>query len=459
MRALLIKLAITFFLIGIVVRSLFYFGDFFWIFLLMLSILFLVIYFKKEKVIYLFVVISLIALSVGVIRMDTEKSTKAMTLEELINKNVILDGVVVTDPEEKEKYKRYVIQVSASGQKILIYGSHEIDISYGNLVSVSGKLQKPEHYYSGSNKSFDWVAYLSKDDIYYEMFYPDLEILGYGKGNFIMSVKRNLFELKKLFINRFSQVIPEPESSLLAGELLGEKASLGRELETDFRRTGIIHVVVLSGYNVTIVADSIIKSISFLPKTLGLYLGIAGIVLFAIMTGAGATVVRASIMAILVIFARCYGKQYNISTSLFLAGGLMVLHSPNILLYDASFQLSFLASVGLIYISPKIEKYFSFVTQRFNLRTIIGATMGTQLMVMPLLIYLTREVSLVSLPVNILILPVVPITMFLGFVTGMCGLLSYSLSLIPGWLTTIVLMYQLSVVEIFAHLPFTTIVF
>jgi len=136
------------------------------------------------------------------------------------------------------------------------------------------------------------------------------------------------------------------------------------------------------------------------------------------------------------------------------AGFFMVFHNPNILLYDPSFQLSFLATVGLIYVSPKIEHIFRFIPKKSGMREIVGATIGTQIFILPFLVYLVGQISLVSLPVNILILPFIPITMLFGFITGMLGYVSYTLSLIFGWQRFQVFLcrYWLLVYFIFSHL-------
>src|SRR3989344_2266646 len=147
----------------------------------------------------------------------------------------------------------------------------------------------------------DYVSYLEKVGILHQFLRPNISRIGEGKGNII---KRELLLLKHAFLDRVSRVIPEPESSLLGGLLVGAKQSLGKDLLDDFRTAGVIHIVVLSGYNLTIVAEAIMRFFSFMPRMWGLSLGGISIVLFSIMTRAGATVVRASIMALLALLAR-----------------------------------------------------------------------------------------------------------------------------------------------------------
>ncbi|MEJ0001625.1 MAG: ComEC/Rec2 family competence protein [bacterium] len=105
------------------------------------------------------------------------------------------------------------------------------------------------------------------------------------------------------------------------------------------------------------------------------------------------------------------GRTYDIGRALVLAGVLMILANPMLLAYDVSFQLSFLATVAVVFLSPKIEKYFLWVTPRFGLRDIVSVTVAAYLFVLPFILYEMGNLSLVALPANILVLPFVPVTM------------------------------------------------
>src|SRR5690606_5955202 len=140
-----------------------------------------------------------------------------------------------------------------------------------------------------------------------------------------------------------------------------------------------------------------------------LLFGAVGIILFAIMVGGGATVVRASIMALLSLIARATGRLYEVTIALIVAGFIMVLWSPRVLVFDPSFQLSFLATLGLIHATPLFERWLRMIPEYFSLRTIISATLGTQLFVLPLLLFMTGVFPMYSPLANALVLPAVPI--------------------------------------------------
>ena len=247
-------------------------------------------------------------------------------LESKIGERVVLEGVVIDEPDEREKYTRYVLEID-KGVNVLLTARHYPKFKYGDKVEVKGVLKKPSNF-----SEFDWRAYLAKDDIYFEVFYPEIKFLSARQGS---EIKYQLLAFKKKLLNNVSAVIPEPHSALLGGLTFGAKQSMPKSLLEDFRSTGVIHIVVLSGYNVTIIADFIMRIFSFLPFYFGIGFGALGILAFAIMAGASATVVRASIMAILVLLARATGRIYEITIALFAAGFLMVLHNPKIIRFDS----------------------------------------------------------------------------------------------------------------------------
>ncbi len=478
---------------GIAFRSFFNFGISFSVFILFLGLIVLSIYFislirsnsgivankridaegqdRHKGKTFLIVAIFIIAFGLGVFRFDIGDS--APPLQEYVDDTIMLSGIIVDEPDVREAHTKYVFRAqnitgrtqnsaenflresAAPRVKVLLMAEHYPEFQYGDRVIVRGKLEQPKNF-SGSDteRVFDYISYLKKDGIYYQMFYPTIEFVEHGQGN---AVKAFLLKTKQLLTNSISRAIPEPHASLVGGIVFGAKHSLGKELLDAFRAVGIIHIVVLSGYNVTIVAEWIGRLVSFAPRMVALSLSALGIVGFTIMTGAGATVVRASMMALLVLLARATGRIYEITTALIIAAFIMLLHNPNILIFDASFQLSFLATVGLIYCAPRIEHLFSFVPKKFGLREFATATVATQIFVLPLLLYMTGQLSLVSLPVNMLVLVFIPLTMLFGFLTGVIGLFSFVLSLPAAFIAYLLLSYELFIVKAFNALPFASI--
>ncbi len=251
--------------------------------------------------------------------------------------------------------------------------------------------------------------------------------------------------------------IREPESLLMGGLVLGEKSSFSESLRQSFIDTGTIHIVALSGYNITIVAEWIMKLFSSFPKNIGLGAGIFSVLLFVLMTGGSSTTIRAGIMASLALFARLIGRNYDVTRALILAGVVMILVNPFVLVFDVSFQLSFIATIAVIFFTPKVEKYFLWITPRFGLRDIISVTCAAYIFVMPFILYKMGNLSLVALPANILILPFIPLTMILGFLTGFAGIMGYIFAVPSGYVSYLFLHYELAVISFFSRIPFAAL--
>jgi len=370
------------------------------------------------------------------------------------NKKVQLSGIVVDEPDTRENNQKLTVQVKNGKEKteILISTNFDQDFKYGDEINFLGKLEKPQNFLTDQGKEFDYINYLKKDGILYVMNYPKIEIISSGNGLWIKSF---LFSIKDKFLERINMLIPDPENLLMNGLILGEKSSFSQSLRQSFVNTGTIHIVALSGYNVTIVAEWIMKFFSFLPRNFGIYMGILAIILFVLMTGGSSTAIRAGIMATLMLFARATGRNYDVARALILTAVIMILFNPFILVYDVSFQLSFIATVAVIFLAPKIEKYFSWITSKFALRDIISVTTAAYIFVMPFILYKMGNLSIVSLPANILILPFIPFTMLLGFLSGFLSFIWYLLAIPFGYVSYFFLHYELAIVKFFSDLPFS----
>jgi competence protein ComEC len=405
-----------------------------------------------------------IAIAFGVLRFYIKDSAEPRhELDNFVEENVEVVGIIKSEVDVRQSSQRILL----SAEKITLRGeSYDIDqkilvstelfpqYDYGERIKVSGKLKTPENFTTDIGKEFDYISYLRKDSIFYTMSFAHAEVLARGEGSKLVA---GILFVKHRFLESIESVIPAPESALLGGLLLGTKQSLGDKLQQSFVDTGLVHIIVLSGYNVTIIAEALIKLLSFISISAGIYFGGLAIVLFVIMTGAGATIVRAGIMAILALVARATGRTSETTRALLLAAALMVLHNPYILFFDISFQLSFMATLGLIFVSPIFTKWFRFIPERFGLREVISATIGVQAFVLPFILYKMGNLSLVAPFTNTLVLPLIPMTMFFGFVSGSLGFISNILALPFGWLAYILLKFEIGVVEIFSRLPFATI--
>jgi len=162
-------------------------------------------------------------------------------------------------------------------------------------------------------------------------------------------------------------------------------------------------------------------------------------------------------MALLVILAGVLNREYQIKRALLLAGFAMVTYNPKVLAFDPSFQLSFLATIGLIYFSPWFEKRIHWIPERFGLREIVSATFATQAIVLPRLLSLSGTFSVLGVFANILVLPFIPLTMLFGSLAGFAAFVHELVSLPFAYLSYLLLHYEIFVAKFFASIPFAVI--
>lgn len=452
------------FLAGVGVRSFIDLGVFGVVAVAVISCALAFLYHTRSGKAFLVSTIVLLAFAVGLMRFDlADRAVGDPRLFASIGEEVEMEGVVTNEVISKSKYQRVIVSVdhlaTASSQsgvdsKVLVYAPHYPHVAYGDRISISGAVTAPENFQTDVGREFTYVGFLKKDGIFFQSFYPDVVVLSDGHGGFL---KRTLLSTKQMFLQSISSVMPDPHAALMGGITVGAEEALGEDLEKAFRDTGLIHIVVLSGFNVTIVAEAIMRLFAFVPLLARSLMGGGSIVLFAMLTGASATIVRASVMALLVVLARAVGRQYDITRALFLAGAIMVFHNPFILRFDPSFQLSFIATFGLVYGGPIVERWLHTIPKTFQLREFAVATVATQLFVTPLLVFMTGEVSLVSLPVNLLSLPTIPVSMLIGLFVSITSLVSSTLAFPVAVFGYVSLEYVLTVVEIFSRVPFATV--
>ena len=327
------------------------------------------------------------------------------------------------------------------------------DLEFGDDVYIQGILEKPEAFETTRGRSFAYDTYLAKDGIFYLMSFAEIE---FNSKQAELSLQdkfvRSLYHLKNKLISNINRQLPQPESGLLAGILFGKRDALDEHTNEQFRRVGLMHIVVLSGYNVSLVIQLMMGALRFLPLYIRSILAVLGIISFALLVGAGPTVIRASIMALFIVLAKILGRRYNVERALVVAAVIMVLMNPWILLFDLSFQLSFLATYGLISFSPYFEHWLRSIPEILELRSSAVATLSAQLAVTPLILYAIGDFSIVSPVVNTIVLFAVPWGMLFGFIS--------SLSLLPeviSFLAYLPLKYILLVVDIFSELSLAVV--
>ncbi|MBI5230402.1 MAG: ComEC/Rec2 family competence protein [Candidatus Magasanikbacteria bacterium] len=257
---------------------------------------------------------------------------------------------------------------------------------------------------------------------------------------------------------RVRELFNEPYAGLLGGILYGARAGVSAQLLTDFQRTGLSHIMAISGYNITIMvtALAILAVYAGVRRQYAFWILSLMIILFVIFTGASASVVRAGVMGFLVLLARQMGRGSAITRVLLLSASILILFNPRVLLFDVGFQLSYLSTIGLVYGVPLLEKIFDRVPEIFGLKEITLCTVAALIATTPLILYQFGRFSLIAPVANLLVLPFIPMTMAFGFAALILSFMWAPLGVVFAWIAWLPLAYIVQVVSALSQLEFSS---
>lgn len=273
---------------------------------------------------------------------------------------------------------------------------------------------------------------------------PEIQVVGQSR------LQKSLFSIRENLKMRIFATMSEPQASLLAGIVLGSKESLPSDFKESLRSSGTIHVVVVSGYNISVVAGFVVGLARFIRRQIAIILALLAITLYTLLVGAEPPAVRAAIMGGLAFTAVILGRQRFSIYTLLLAGYFMTIFNPKVIT-DIGFQLSFLATAGIILFQGKILTFLKFLPAPFN--EDLSTTLSAQSLVVPVLFYHFGSVSAISPVANAAILWTVPLATVLGFIFLAASFVSPILASIMAWFIWALLSIFVFLIEFFGKFP------
>lgn len=338
--------------------------------------------------------------------------------------HVRFEASLQEEPEAKSGTQRFKLEAPGKLQAYVITRSFP-QYNYGDRLVIDGIFTRREY----------------KGHIFWSIYFPKIQIAKKDE-NF---VTQNAFQIKDKAQNIFSNALPPISSSLLLGIIFGGKHSMPEDFLDKLRTVGVLHVIAASGMNVSFVAGALLFTFgSFMKRQFALILGVVGIILYTFLTGFEPSIIRAAIMAIFAFSASFFGRQHIGVFALFAAGYLMVLWQPSYV-FDVGFQLSFLATLGILVIKPLISFKKNVFTEDF------GTTLAAQIGTLPILLGVFGKVGIVSLLANVLILWTVPFLMAFGSLSVALGLVFEPLGYLVVLLCLPFLFFFETVVSLFGN--------
>lgn len=375
-----------------------------------------------------------------------------------------LAGRIIKEPTIRENNLKLEFLVESLNSepisgKILIITRKYSTYHYGDRLKITGKLKTPKEY-----PDFNYKDYLAKEGISSVIYYPKIELIEKNQGNFIYA---KILSFKEKLRKAIYENLPPPQSSILGAMILGDKERISEKWKNKLNIAGLRHITAISGLHVALLTTILLNFFLLLGFSRGqaFYFTIFLITLFIVMTGLQPSAMRAAIMAGLFLLGQHLGRISVSSRSIVFAGTLMLLQNPLLLRFDVGFQLSFLAVMGIIYLMPIFQDWFSkwFPMEWFQKRwwlnwlpikalgDILAITFAAQVFTLPILIYNFGYFSLIAPITNLLILPFLPFIMISGFISGIVGIVSGTLGWILSFPVWLLFIYLIKVIDLFSQ--------
>ena len=355
------------------------------------------------------------------------------------------EGVVSSEISDKHTYNTIEVSLTSplknrdnvlsnKNNKILIKIEKYQNINIGDICTFRGTFKMPSNF-----EDFNYQEYLENKNIYLIMEFPEIVCSGKRGGFFLQNI---LVDFKTKLNKVIAEYLKEPQSSLLMGIIFGQDRLFSDRFDTNIRIAGVSHVVAASGYNITILillGNTLFKRFSLKSRNILFILIIWG---FTILSGLSASIVRACIMTTITLIAMCLGRKNSIHISLPLAACVYAIINPYIV-FDVGFQLSIIATMGLIYLQPSLSNLTEIIFKKkvTFLDNTLYPTLSCTLATLCITIPTFKTFSIWSIPANILILPVIETTMIFGVLGLIASKISYLLAIFFFQIVNIQLKY------------------
>ncbi len=385
---------------------------------------------------------------------------------------VTIRGYVCSDPELRDNAALLQVKantVSITGIERKVTGKVMVRISrhesyrYGDILSLYGLLRTP-----GTINDFDYGRYLAAHGIGSLMYYPEIELVGGGGGSCFLTA---VYNVRGRFADVLLCSLPEPQGALAQAILLGKRENIPPSLTGVFSRTGTAHLLAISGLHLSTIMGMLLSMAAALfGRRWSIHILVAFLVLwlYVVFTGMRPPVVRGAIMGSMYLTAEILGRQRSGATALCFAAAVMLGLEP-LLLWDASFQLSFLAMAGLIFISPPLRylgrkhmgsdyetpsglrKLGTFTTDT------IAVTISAVAATWPVIAYHFGLVSFTGLPATFFALPALPFIIVISLLVCIAGVMVPVAGQVLAWAAWLFLSYLLLIISFYDSLPFSFI--
>jgi competence protein ComEC len=430
-----------FFIVGIAFQDLIAIPFFILYSFFIFGIVFVYLFWSYSKIKYIFILLTLLIL--GGMRLEAENIIYNNYLN-LTNEEHFI-GTVKSNAEAYDNYKTIVVAEEIHQKRFLIRLNLTEQFLYGDKVEFSCSPQ-------GILNKGSYSRYLKKEKINYLCYYPEISLILEGNN-----IHKGLFQLREKSKKIIDEQVFYPESGVLSAMILGYKKDIPLELRENFSKIGVSHIVAISGMHLVIVSVILYWFLILIGfwRQQAFYLIVFLLWIYIIMVGFPASAVRAGIMISVVLWGRHIGRVNNLNTTLFLVAALILIFNPFFLLGDIGFQLSFLAVLGIVHLTPIVLNFLNNFKFFDKIKDIIAVTLAAQIFTLPLSVYYFGYIPVLSIFINLIFIPLLPIIFVLGALIILFGFFFPFLSKILGIITWGILSFLNNMTGIFINIPFS----
>ena len=413
--------------------------------LILLLLVCVVFFFRVRPVILATVAVFLLAGNIYYALDDYEYQRAQHAVESVTH----FEGVIIDEPRRSLTAQTAKVKLvnttdeSALGGRVYIRTDLFPELLYGDVVRVSGTIVPPPRDSYGN--------YMAKEHIHGTLFYPKVEVTG-NKGNQIFAA---LLGLRQSLKDHISRLFTQQHTAFLSGILLGDKDEFSPTFLEKLSVSGTMHLMALSGSNMVIIifiALGIFSVMFWGRKRMQFIATFGTVALFVAMTGFQVSAIRAALMACIVGLASVTHRIYNPHNAIALAAFILTVWNPKAPVFDLGFQLSFLATLAIIYLAP-VFQLLPFLKTKGALgwREALAITAAAQLGVAPITIINFGNFSFTALLANIGILAVIPLLTVIGFLVAFLSMLAPQLASMISVPIAFLIEYVVFIVEMFAE--------
>jgi competence protein ComEC len=425
-------------------------------------------FFSKIPKITVYILIGIVLFySTGAFRYLYQYRQTSAKFKDFLELPLVVRGFIDSVPDIKENKVVYVVRVKEVEKdkrvtkirgKVLLTMLKTEDSSiydYGRGIEISGQLNSPKGRRNPGG--FDYKHYLAQSGISATIFarHENVKAGDVKNTNFLV-------ETGLVIRNRIVQVInnslPEQQAGLLNGMIIGYREGLSEDIQEVFNHSGLTHIMAVSGANVAFIAAPLVfifKRMRLSQKSSNIII-ICVLLFFVFITGFEPSVMRAVIMAVVILTGQILRRETDIFTSIAFAAVLLLIYNP-FTLFNIGFQLSFAATLSLVMFFKNIKSKISSRLIPGFISDVLAATLAAQVGVLPISASYFNKVSLVSVLSNLLVVPVLEVITILGALMAVAGQLHIVFSQVIGYVNCSLLSFVLLISKLTAGFPYAVV--